>query len=268
MIKLLVSDLDHTLLNDDKTVDADVRQAVRNMIETGVDVAIASGRVDSEIKQVGDRFLDHACHRVSENGVYVLTADGEQLYETILPPEWIQPITDLTHKYDFLSVFNIHKQSFVMTKTADVRQYEETNEVAIHEDANILDRLSPSFPLTKIAIIGEISKLKQFEQELAQHFTGKVNFYLSSPNCVDVVPLGASKGLGVQKLIAELGIKPDEVACVGDSYNDLSMFNITPHSFAMTHAEKQVRETAQHTVDSVAEVVAYILQHNGASITK
>ena len=69
-------------------------------------------------------------------------------------------------------------------------------------------------------------------------------------------------------LMDHLGLRPEEVACVGDSYNDLSLFQITKHSFAMKHGEKQVRDSANHTVESVSEVVDYILQYNRQQILR
>lgn len=268
MIKLLVSDLDHTLLNEEKTVDANVQSSIKQLINSGVEIGLASGRVDGEIKQVGDQFLQHACHRISENGVFVYTADGEELFSTQLPDEVILPIFELIKPYDLLTVFNTQKQCYVQEKTAYLTEYEANTDVTIHEVPGLLDRIDDFLPLTKIAAIGELAELKRLEQQLIQHFTDQINFYISSPNCLDMVPKQSSKGIGIEKLMSKYNIKADEIACVGDSYNDIPMFQLTPHSFAMAHGEKQVRDSANYTVHSISEVADYILQYNQTAILK
>ncbi|WP_308639832.1 HAD family hydrolase [Paenibacillus silvisoli] len=58
----------------------------------------------------------------------------------------------------------------------------------------------------------------------------------SDPDGIDIMPGGADKGAGVRLLMACLGIAQHEVACFGDSFNDLAMFDVSPNSFAMSHA--------------------------------
>lgn len=268
MIKLFISDLDHTLLNDHKQVEPNVQEAIQQMIETGVDIGLASGRVDEEIKQIGQRYLNYACHRISENGVFVITANGEKLFSTAMPHEIALQIVEKARSYPFLPIFNVNNQCHVVKKTKEIIEYEESTKIMINETPDLLDQLSQTYTLTKISFVGELPLLKQFEHSLQKEYTGKVNFYISSPNCFDVVPLHTSKGAGLKMLMDHLGLQPEEVACVGDSYNDLSLFQITKHSFAMKHGEKQVRDSANHTVESVSEVVDYILQYNRQQILR
>jgi len=262
MIKLFISDLDHTLLNEQKQVDDAVEKAIQEMIETGVDIGLASGRVDKEIQEVGLRFLNYACHRISENGVFVFTADGKKLFSTAMPHEVALQIIDKAKSYPILPIFNVNNQCHVLKKTEEIVEYETSTKIRINETPDLLAQLGESLTLTKISFIGELSQLKQFEHAIQQEYTGKVNFHISSPNCFDVVPLHTSKGSGLQILMDHLGLKADEVACVGDSYNDISLFKTTKHSFAMKHGEKKVRDSANYTVSSVREVVDYILHYN------
>lgn len=261
MIKLLISDLDHTLLNDKKKVDPRVQASIQKLIESGIDIGLASGRTDGDIKQISHQYLQYPCHRISENGVFVYTANGERLFSTALPLEVIQPILEKAQSYSFQIIFNAKNQSYVLRKTDELVQYEKRSNMIFHENPHLLDHLSGDFPLTKIAVVGELAELKQFELDLEQHFVDKINFFISSPDCLDMIPKHTSKGRGLQVLMEQYQIKPEEVACVGDSYNDISMFQITPHSFAMAHGEKQVRDAANHTVQSVTEVADYIYKY-------
>ena len=51
---------------------------------------------------------------------------------------------------------------------------------------------------------------------------------------------GVSKGSALRRLMEHLQIEANEVACIGDSFNDISMFEVTPHSFTLHHAHPYV----------------------------
>ncbi len=82
------------------------------------------------------------------------------------------------------------------------------------------------------------------------------------------MPLSVSKGDALKRLIKELGIAPEEIACIGDSFNDLSMFALTPHSFAMSASREEILSRASKVVHSVAEAIDLIIAYNYISSTK
>src|SRR5690606_33223829 len=137
------------------------------------------------------------CHRISENGVFVYTANGERLYSTALPPEVIQPIIKKAQSYSFQMIFNAQNQCYVLQKTDEMIQYEKRSNMIFHENPHLLDHWREDFPLTKIAVVGELTELKQFELDLKQHFVDKINFFISSPDCLDMIPKHTSKGKGL-----------------------------------------------------------------------
>ena len=54
----------------------------------------------------------------------------------------------------------------------------------------------------------------------------------------------------------------DEVAFIGDSYNDLSGFEVCEYSFAMSHADDKIKSKAKYVVESVAEAVTKVVEFN------
>ena len=73
------------------------------------------------------------------------------------------------------------------------------------------------------------------------------------------MPPNISKGSAISILLQEFQIQPEEVACIGDSYNDIPMFSLTPHSFAMSQADDAVKEHAHYVVDTVKDAVNQVL---------
>ena len=82
---------------------------------------------------------------------------------------------------------------------------------------------------------------------------------------VEVFAKGASKGNALSALASHLGIRKEEIACIGDGENDLSMFRAAGMKIAMDNAVPEVKEkadlvTASNNRDGVAEAVEKILR--------
>ena len=72
-----------------------------------------------------------------------------------------------------------------------------------------------------------------------------------------------NKGIGLQKLSSYLNIDSNQIASIGDSFNDLSMFKTANISFAMGNAQEEVKKQADIVVsdndhDGVKEAIEYI----------
>lgn len=86
---------------------------------------------------------------------------------------------------------------------------------------------------------------------------------------VEVFAKGASKGTALSALAAHLGIRKEEIACIGDGENDLSMFNASGLKIAMGNSVPELKEKADFVTGSnnrngVAEAVErYILAQSG-----
>lgn len=80
----------------------------------------------------------------------------------------------------------------------------------------------------------------------------------NSKTVIEVTDKKASKGLAVLKYALDNGYDINDVYCVGDSENDISMFKNFPHSFAMNNAQDWVKEHAAHVVNSVSDMKEYI----------
>jgi HAD superfamily hydrolase (TIGR01484 family) len=96
--------------------------------------------------------------------------------------------------------------------------------------------------------------------DLKKRFGSYFEFNQSSKNLVDITPKGIDKGKTVAEIIDLLGYEKKQVASIGDSPNDISMFKMTGVSFAMANGHQDVIEHADHIVDSFAQAVEMILR--------
>lgn len=73
---------------------------------------------------------------------------------------------------------------------------------------------------------------------------------------IDIVAAGCSKATGIKAVAAALGIAEEDVACIGDNFNDLPMIEGIENSFSFDFAPAAVQERAGTIVSSVAEAIA------------
>lgn len=76
--------------------------------------------------------------------------------------------------------------------------------------------------------------------------------------CLDVTAIGVNKASGIRELADHLGMTENDIVCVGDNFNDLSMLTAF-RSYAMAHGPKEVREHASGVTASVAELIDILL---------
>ncbi|TDG00697.1 HAD family hydrolase [Paenibacillus piri] len=259
MIKLIVSDLDGTLLQKDHTVRKEDKEALQRAIGNGIVLSIASGRMYPEIRHVAELTELHA-HAISQNGAYVHMSDSTLIRHDRFETELIRQLAVAAEGMPFFTVM-CSPDTYVVASHSEENEKVQRNLLApliVRPDA--LEALGGDLLCCKISYLGNIEELLQFKERLLSAHGNKIDAYISDVNCMDVMPRHVSKGEGLKALQSQLGIQSEETVCIGDSFNDISMFNTTPHSFAMSASHDGVKAHAAHVTDSVADAVDWALK--------
>ncbi|MFX3625598.1 MAG: Cof-type HAD-IIB family hydrolase [Ectobacillus sp.] len=261
MIKMFVSDIDGTMMQHGGSIDEQDLKALREIAKDGLILCFASGRLDNEIadlmKEVGTDF-----HRISVNGVYIYTHQNEQLLSASFEPDILPELVKMTSSDQFIRYVSDEHNYYIEKKTPLVMELEEKAVMTSIEEPSLMEKVGKTIIPNKISIGGEEEDLLNLQREIEEKFHGQVSTVISAKNCLDVIPVNVSKGAAISVLLDQHGVKPEEMACIGDSYNDISMFQLTPHSFAMETADDAVKKHATHVVATVREAVAYVQSYN------
>ncbi|UKS27594.1 HAD family hydrolase [Paenibacillus sp. HWE-109] len=266
MIKLIVSDLDGTLLDHSKKVSDRELAALAKVKEAGIALCLASGRMNVEMQQVLEE-IGHRAYSVSQNGAFIHLEDGSYLQSKLFEPQLAYNVYQLLKDFDLVKLICSGEANYIthLTPASDAIQARTFRPFLIKEDLE--QSLQNEFAVCKFSMFGEIDILlnlkARMEEELGEH----LEMFISDKDCLDIMPLHVSKGSSLLQLIEKLGLKTEEIACVGDSFNDVSMFGITPHSFAMSGAHPDVKKQAAYQVDSVADAIVHVFNHNEAYLT-
>ena len=76
---------------------------------------------------------------------------------------------------------------------------------------------------------------------------------------IDIVPKDSSKSDGISKALSSYDVKEDNVFVIGDSWNDLSMFEKYKNSYTFSYAEEELKPHATNVVDAFYDCLENIL---------
>lgn len=256
MIKLIVTDLDGTLLDEGKRVRETDRQALLRAVQSGTQLCLASGRMQQELEHVMDS-IGIPAHGVSQNGAFVRTRDGESLAKHLFPPDLAVAIFEETQAEELFSMVCLEHELVIhrrigLAETVESRLFAPVRLMPELGSALLRQEVAPC----KFSFFGTLEKVRALKERLQGEFGDEVDLFISDRDCLDVMPKGVSKGRGLTVLAEHLNISAEHILTVGDAFNDVSMFQSFPrYSFAMVHALEGVRSKAAYTAASVEDAL-------------
>lgn len=259
MIKLIVSDVDGTLLHHHETIHPEDVRALREAQRSGITVAFASGRMLPELQGVMTR-LDMKLPAVSQNGAYVHTADGELIHSAAFERELIASLAEAADGLPFTTLLAAPDHYVVKRLDDKAERLRRRLFAPLVELPELHERLGRQLVCGKISYMGEIEPLRELGRRLQAEYGDAIEVYISDSDCLDVMPRISSKGAGLAALLDHMRLKPEEAVSIGDAFNDLPMFAMTPNSFAMASSHADVQSKAAFTVHRVADAVAWALE--------
>ena len=250
-VRLVVADVDGTLVTPDKILTPQARAAVRHVIESGIAFTITSGRPPLGMKMLIDD-LQLKDPITAFNGGLFVRPDLSVIREHLVPREAVETVIDIVSK-DALDVWIYTDTDWrVRSRQAPHVDREEwtvkfpPTVVATFED--VLDRV--------VKIVGVSDDhdvmarcVTAVQQTCGQH----VSAALSQPYYLDVTHPKANKGEVIRALSALLAIPTAQIATIGDMPNDVLMFEQSGVSIAMANASADVQHAAKFVTKSNTE---------------
>ncbi|MEP2238950.1 MAG: HAD family hydrolase [Maribacter sp.] len=255
-IKMVVTDMDGTLLNSNHQVSDQFFDIFKDLKSQGIIFVAASGRQYNSIIDKLDVIKDDIIV-IAENGGFAM----KQQTEILATPLEQKHVQDILETLD--NIANIHpvictKHKAYLTNKSNAF----TNKLAeYYTEYEIIENLSDfSSEVIKIAIYHFESSeehiypyVKQFETHLKVKVSGE--------NWLDISNMNANKGYALDKLMQSYNLKSDEVMVFGDFNNDLEMLALSDFGFAMKNAHPNVKEVAKYsTLSNDENGVEHILK--------
>lgn len=250
-IKLVVSDIDGTLVNSKKELLPETKSAINRFIDKGGIFAIASGRPSKGI----ERYINELdlCNRggyiISYNGSRITDLHtGKTVYQKNIEVEQVKEIIDIA---DSLGVpLTTYKDDIAITQKANDKYFEleiGINKLEVKRTDNLLEEIK--YPVPKFLITGEPELLEKAEIEMSEKLKG-VTVFRSEPFFLEIAPKNMNKGIALRELGKYLGLDRSEIMACGDGYNDVTLVERAGLGVAMKNAQRPVLEAADYITDS------------------
>lgn len=254
MYKLVALDLDGTLLDEDKKISNENFKAIQMARKKGVKVVLATGRplngITRYLKELN--LLTDDDYAVAFNGAVVQnTKTGKVISKNLLGLSDLKYLYDLSKK---LSV-NIHISTLTSCITPKVNEYSELECRINNIPMEITDfnRIDDSTTIVKIMFIDKEPILSKVIEKLPKEVYDKYTVVRSAPFFLEFINKKVNKGFGVELLAKNLGIKQEEVICMGDAGNDIHMVEYAGLGVAMGNAFPELKEIANYVTKTNEE---------------
>jgi Cof subfamily protein (haloacid dehalogenase superfamily) len=247
-VRLVVADVDGTLVTPDKIVTPRARAVIRKIIEAGIGFSITSGRPPLGLKMLIDELhLDHPI--AAFNGGLIVRPDLSVVCEHLVPATAAQPVIDILTKHELDAWVYSDQAWYVTTRHgAHVDREEWTVRfppTVVPTYEGLLNRV-----VKIVGVSDDDEAMTRCVTEMQRQFGQRVSAALSQPYYLDVTHPKANKGEVVSALSALLAIPTAQIATIGDMPNDVLMFRNSGVSIAMGNASPVVQHAARFVTTS------------------
>ncbi|MGB5498590.1 MAG: HAD family hydrolase [Maribacter sp.] len=260
-VKMVVTDMDGTLLNSNHEVSNRFFELYEALKQRGILFVAASGR---QYNSIVDKLepIKNEIIVIAENGGLVMQNDSELLL-TPLPYQAKNTILDILENVANIYPVLCSKDNAFLTNTSTAF---ENKLKEYYTEYTLLDNLkSHAGEIIKIAIY-HFESSEKYIYPVVQHLEGDLKVKVSGANWVDISSPNANKGYALDLIQKKYNITPKETMVFGDYNNDLEMLARAEYSFAMENAHPNIKEVANFATESndnfgVERILEKLLQH-------
>jgi Cof subfamily protein (haloacid dehalogenase superfamily) len=258
-IKLVVSDVDGTLLNSSQNLTERVEKAIARAEAQGVQVLLATGKARGPWYELIKGRIGAGKPGVFLQGLAVYDGDGELIYQRTLEIDVICDVVSLAESANL--TVTAYCGSRILAKSIDA----QTDRLKFYKEPDVeavgpLSEALKEIDTHKLIFMGDQAVIDQIRPQAEAILRGRASLTTALEGMLEVLPINASKGHGVEWLLSHLEIDAREVMALGDGENDIEMLKLVGLGVAMGQAKEVVKRAAQVTVasndeDGVAEAL-------------
>lgn len=259
--KMVCIDMDGTLLGKGKRISKESKEVIKKVYDKGVEVVVTTGRIYNNAAYYS-HLLGVESPVIAANGAIVRDKHSNKvIYENPIKMEECIKLVELLYKmnvyFHFYTLDGIYcgneliklGTKLYMTKQVGyenlkikyyvIRNLEEWKEFFKRTNGHITKCIAFSLDPNKIVALKK--ELNNFKD---------IVYFGAGSRSVEINNKGVSKGKAVKALADYYGFKREEIVCIGDNENDISMIEYAGFGVAMGNAIEPVKKLADYITDS------------------
>ena len=272
--RVLVVDLDGTLLNGKSVITPRTADALRRALASGVEVVVATGKArPAAIRAAATAGLSGSGGIVGNEtpgvflqGLEVYGRGGALVYEASMSQDVTRDafvmMQDVVHKGLALTAF-CGDTCATLASSSLLDELHHTFHEPVSEVVPSVDDLLATRGVRKLLLMGPSkASIDGVRSIWEAAFKGRAEVTQAVPTMLEILPLGNDKSRGVMKLLHSMNVNPQmDVCAVGDGENDAEMLRVVGCGVAMSNASEKTKALADHVLeasndeDGVAEAI-------------
>ena len=251
LIRLLAVDMDGTCVNNQKTISPAVLEALRTAADAGILVVPTTGRVCTCLpyQLMEEKFYRYV---ISSHGAAATDIQtGEILHKALIP--WKKAVGLLRECDENQIGLSVHRNHEFLLQGRFLRQLgrfaygrDARNTLCVKDLAALVEEEKTD--LEELQLFYFRDSTREACRSILERTAGLAMAY--DRMYVEIYSPEASRGNALRALARHLGIRQEDIACIGDAQNDLSMFDASGLKFAMENGIPELKERADHVVPS------------------
>lgn len=242
-MKLLVFDLDGTLLEEDGTLDPRTIELLHRLAEANIETTIATGR---SLKSAA-HFVEALSLRVP-----VILFNGARIYDPVnknyleskfLAFNAVEKIVSLSRGRKVSLFFFVDEEVYAMCVSPHATRYIFRDGLSYHLIENLTQLQTDR--ITKLVISGPSHELTELELTIRPEVKFDASVTRSEEDLLEILPAGVSKADALKRLCMLLGISLKDVVAFGNGENDSEMIEISGLGVSFAFAPESVKKRAK-----------------------
>ncbi len=254
-MKIIVMDLDGTLLNSKKEISPLTKKKILQAEEKGHRAVLASGRTDRGTQNCASELelKNYGGYMISYNGAKITDcATGEILYSVFVPRDIPAKLYEIAKEF---GAGLLTYKGGILWSAFEPDEYVKINASRNCMEIRVCENFAKqiTFDVNKCLLCTSPERGVALESMLREKLGDELYISRSEDFFVEVMAGGVSKGDALMKLSELADFNMEDVICFGDSYNDMTMLKEAGTAVAMGNARDELKEIADYVTDSCDE---------------
>jgi Cof subfamily protein (haloacid dehalogenase superfamily) len=255
--RLLVIDIDGTLISKNSTISLENREALDTVRSSGINIALSTGRTITSCRRIIEQLSLDGYHIFFDGALVSNSTNSDHVHIRPVAKELIKEMVEFAETNDIDLELASAARYFAARETWSTEIKRNVFDIE-----TIIGDLTMAFEneiIIRLDIVITNSQEQAKADYFMKHFEDKIHFsqayspQLPDVRFVNIIAPGTSKGEALRALSSHLEVSLDEVMAVGDWVNDISLLSTAGFGIAMGNAHDELKAIADHITLSVDE---------------
>lgn len=242
-IKVVISDLDGTLLNSDHVVSNYTKAVFKELHKQNYLIIVATGRHHIDAMAIIDK-LDFPVYLVTSNGARIHSPQKELLYSLNMNDESVKAVLSLDIDPEITTV--LFRETVWQTSKVNKKLNDFQKDLAYPPQVVDFSTLDDYNAIKIFFTHDDHQKLLKLREQILQYYPNEFSSAFSLPICLEFMDRSVDKSVAISKILEKEGFVFDETIAFGDGFNDEKMLSASGLGLIMGNAPESLKNKLSH----------------------